>query len=118
MRDSAAKPTLGYVVAVGLMRLVTSGLTRWTVAGLENVPKNGPIIIAANHFGFLDPPLLAASFHRPITLLAKADFWCSQPSRLFCEAMGVLPIKRGEPDRRGLERAAAVLRDGGAVAFF
>lgn len=100
------------------MALVTRLLADWQVEGAQQVPHTGPLIVAANHFSFVDPALLAASFPRPLTFFAKAELWRSLPSRLFCQAMGVLPVRRGEPDRAALRAAVAVLGSGGCIAFF
>lgn len=100
------------------MALVTALLSRWRVKGAELVPKSGPLIAVANHFSFVDPPLLAASFPRPLVFVAKSELWHALPSRLFCQAIGMLPLRRGEPDRSALRAMLRVLNQGGAIGFF
>ena len=111
-------PGLWYWLGTRAMALVTRALADWRVEGAEHVPKEGPLIVVANHFSFLDPPLLGASFPRPLTFVAKAELWQALPSRLFCHAFGLLPIRRGEPDRAALRAASEVLKRGGTLGFF
>ena len=93
-------------------------LSDWRVEGTENVPAAGPLLVVANHFSFVDPPLLAASISRPMTFVAKAELWEATPARLFCQAIRMLPIRRGEADRTALRGALRVLEAGRALAFF
>ena len=111
-------PGLWYWLGQHAMALATSALANWRVEGMERVPKEGPLIVVANHFSFVDPPLLTASFPRPLTFVAKAELWEALLSRLFCHAFGLLPIRRGEPDRAALRAASEVLKRGGALGFF
>lgn len=108
----------GYYLGSGLAALVSRLLADWRVEGAEAVPRTGPLIVATNHFSFVDPPLLSASFPRPLRFFAKAELWDSLPSRLFCDAIGAIPVRRGEADRAALRAALVVLESGGAVAFF
>jgi 1-acyl-sn-glycerol-3-phosphate acyltransferase len=108
----------GYHVGAAMMRLVTALLANCRVEGRQNVPQTGPLIVAANHFSLVDPPLLGATFPRPLRFFAKAELWNALPSRLFCDAIGVLPLRRGEADRAALRQALGILKDGGAIAFF
>jgi 1-acyl-sn-glycerol-3-phosphate acyltransferase len=44
---------------------------RWRVFNAERVPLKGPIILAANHASYLDPPLVGSGVHRGINYLAR-----------------------------------------------
>ncbi|MEM8616640.1 MAG: 1-acyl-sn-glycerol-3-phosphate acyltransferase, partial [Pseudomonadota bacterium] len=60
-----------------VLRFVTGTLVRilgrYRVEGLENIPKTGAVILAPNHFHFVDPPLLLASSPRQIEFVAGAQ---------------------------------------------
>ena len=101
-----------------MMRLVTALLASCRVAGRQNVPQTGPLIVAANHFSLLDPPLLGATFPRPVRFFAKAELWQALPSRLFSDALGVLPLRRGEAEGAAVRQALSILKEGGAIGFF
>lgn len=111
-------PDKWYRIGARTMALVTTLLARWEVLGREQVPSRGPYTVVANHWSFLDPPLLAASLPRPVTFMAKAELWNLLPSRLFCTAIGLIPLRRGEVDRGAIARALEVMKAGGALALF
>lgn len=119
-RPAAARRAPGHWYRAGraAARAAFRLLSRWRLEGLASVPPSGPLIVVANHFSFVDPPLLAASIPRPLSFIAKAELWEAAPSRLFAEGMGLLPIRRGEADLGALRSALGVLQAGGAIGFF
>ncbi len=106
-----------YSVATFLMKVALRMLSRWRVNFQGEVPRKGPLIIVANHLNMIDPPLLAASIPRRIVFMAKQELY-SSPAGVFIRLYGAFPIKRGEPDRRALRQAEAVLREGLALGMF
>jgi 1-acyl-sn-glycerol-3-phosphate acyltransferase len=60
-----------YVIVGPWVRL----LYRPTVEGLENLPDEGPAILASNHLSFSDSIFLPLVVARPITFLAKSDYF-------------------------------------------
>ena len=50
---------------------------RWdlTVRGAQHVPARGPVVIAANHIGFLDGPLMAIVGPRPVHAMTKRELF-------------------------------------------
>ena len=81
------------------------------------VPKTGPVILAPNHSGFIDAPLLMGASPRPIHCLTKKEmFW--GPMGWFLAAIGQIPIDRSGPDRKALMRSAAVLDEGRVLVVY
>ncbi|MCA1707083.1 MAG: 1-acyl-sn-glycerol-3-phosphate acyltransferase, partial [Actinobacteria bacterium] len=67
-----------YLLAKGLLKPFLRTWFRWTLEGIENIPTDGPAIVAFNHIAFLDP--LAAAFAvdkagRIPRFLAKAELF-------------------------------------------
>jgi len=64
------------------------------VEGAERIPRNGPAVVIAPHFAFLDPfPYLGLGLPRPPRFLASAYFVVA--SRILCCVMylgGVIPV--------------------------
>jgi 1-acyl-sn-glycerol-3-phosphate acyltransferase len=83
----------------------------------ERIPASGPVVLVANHSAYVDGPLLFGLLGR------RAVFWVKQemftgPAGWGLRRIGQLPVRRGEPDRRPLTAALAVLRAGGLVGVF
>lgn len=87
------------------------------VAGLQHVPARGPAIVAANHIGWLDGPLMAAYTPRAVHALTKREMFEGRLGR-FLRAVGQIPLDRMLVDSAAVRGALRVLRDGGVVGIF
>ncbi|WP_426244743.1 lysophospholipid acyltransferase family protein [Nocardioides sp. LHG3406-4] len=92
---------------------------RWAVrvTGAEQVPSSGPIVVAANHIGVLDGPMLAIFTPRPVHALTKKEIFTGRMGRLL-RATGQIPVDRYAADPGAVKTSLRVLRDGGAVGIF
>ena len=90
---------------------------RVVVHGAEQVPSAGPVILAANHVGVIDGPLLAIYAPRPVHALTKIEMFAGFLGR-FLTAAGQIPLDRYRYDPRAVKTAVRVLRDGGVVGVF
>jgi 1-acyl-sn-glycerol-3-phosphate acyltransferase len=92
---------------------------RWdvTVRGADHVPPHGPVVVVANHTGFLDGPLMAIVSPRPVHVLAKREMYHGALGS-FLGATGQIPVLREGSDPAAVKAALRVLRDGGAVGVF
>lgn len=106
----------GLTQAVG--RAILRAGYRVRVFGTEHVPAEGPVLLAANHLGWLDgPALLFASRQRPLRVLAKHELWRG-PFAPLLRSGGAVPIDWRNPDRTALLQARTALRRGEAVGIF
>lgn len=65
------------------------------LTGLENIPKDKPVILAANHpTAFLEPCLLACTLPRPLHFLVRGDFFQKELHRQLLESLHMMPIYR------------------------
>jgi 1-acyl-sn-glycerol-3-phosphate acyltransferase len=94
-------------------------LRRWDVRvhGAEHVPGAGPVVLAANHIGVLDGPLLAVFAPRPVHALTKQEMFRGRTGR-FLHRSGQIPVDRYAADPRAVRTSLRVLRDGGVVGVF
>lgn len=88
-----------------------------TVHGSEHVPLTGPVIVAANHLGWLDGPLLGLHSPRPVHVLTKREMFVGAMGR-FLHASGQIPLDRFAPDPTAMKTCLRVLRDDGAIGIF
>jgi 1-acyl-sn-glycerol-3-phosphate acyltransferase len=80
-----------YVLLGPILRL----MYRPKVKGLDNIPKDGPAILAANHQSFLDDLLLPLVVpNRKVVFLAKADYFDKWYLRWFFKGANVIPVRR------------------------
>ena len=87
-------------------------LYRPTVEGIENIPQDGPAILASNHLSFSDSIFLPLMLDRKVVFLAKADYFTTPGAKgkltaLFFKLADQLPI-----DRSGGRAGDAALRTG------
>ncbi|MGW5436204.1 lysophospholipid acyltransferase family protein [Nocardia asteroides] len=113
-------PLCKHVLIGPLLRL----LGRPQVEGLEHIPRTGPVIIAANHLAFIDSLYLALVIPRPLTFLAKQEYFTGtglrgRAKRWFFTAAGQVPVDRtgGDAAADALAAATAILARGGAWAI-
>lgn len=93
---------------------------RWydvQVTGAEHWPTRGPVIVAANHTGFIDGPLMAIYAPRPLHALTKREMFHG-PMSPFLTQSGQIPVWRDQVDPFAVRTAVKVLRDGGCVGVF
>ncbi len=104
-------------VAIPLLRLLFRLLTRVEVQGRENVPREGPVIIAINHLGHLDAPLVVAFAPREVEGIALADLYRVPVTGQLLRLYGVIPVRRDEFDRNVIRLSLEALARGKALAL-
>jgi cytidylate kinase len=92
-------------------------LFRMTVTGTEHVPAHGAVLLAGNHTGFLDGPLVYAFAPRSASFLAKSELFVGPLARAL-GWLGQIPVHRGRPDRTALATGLAVLARDEAMGVF
>ena len=106
----------------GLRRVVRPLLRRFfdfRATGLDNIPANGPFIVAANHANYLDGVVLSAALPRQIVFLVMPRVYRATPLHpLFHRHVGSIPISLARPDPGAIRRALRVLGGGGVVGIF
>jgi len=104
----------------GLCRFVAHAIARMKVSGLEDLPGEGPLIIAANHMSNADPPIiggwLGPALGRRPTFLAKESLF-EGPLGIFIRSLGAQPVKSGGSDIAAYRVAKGILDQGGVVAI-
>lgn len=106
-----------YAVARGIFKifLMFLGLK---AEGLHNLPKTGPVIIAANHVSNWDPILVGVALSRPIHFMAKAELFENRLSKAIFTGLNAFPVKRGSADRNAIRQALLRLESGSVLGIF
>lgn len=86
-------------------------------AGHWNVPPDGPVVLAANHTGYLDGALVVSMAPRPSHFLVLARTFEGSVGHLL-RWSGQIPIDQGRGDRTALGQALEVLGRDGVVGIF
>jgi len=96
-----------------IIKALTGIICRIDADQLKNVPRSGPMIIISNHVNFLEAPIIYTRLMpRPMTALAKTETWNGAFLAWLFNLWGIIPIKRGEPDRKAMREGLAVLKNG------
>lgn len=115
----------------GVLRAIVRGWVRFyypriEVTGGELIPREGPVLLAANHpNSLIDPVMLGIAARRPVRLMAKATLFSTPVFGSLLRALGMVPAYRGSDDAKqvskNLESLAAAGRQvaaGGAMGIF
>jgi 1-acyl-sn-glycerol-3-phosphate acyltransferase len=106
-----------YDFAAATLRLIFRTLFRARAYGVENIPRDGPLIVACNHVSYLDPPGLCFSPRR-ISFMAKKELFEIPVLGPLIAAVGAFPVDRQGSAKAAIKRSLAILEAGGAVGIF
>jgi 1-acyl-sn-glycerol-3-phosphate acyltransferase len=106
---AVGRPTIGTVVKL---------VTRLRVYGAERVPAQGGLVVAANHFSWIDPPALGAASPRTLYYMAKIEAHRVPGLGQLMRSFGAFPVRRGESDRDAVRTMREIVRDGNALGMF
>ncbi len=84
---------------------------------VDNVPGRGPVILAPNHFSFMDHFLIGCYIRRKVRFMAKSQLF-KGPMQFIYTHGGVFPVRRGARDEETFITAETILRRGGVVAMY
>ena len=91
------------------------------VLGIENIPKNEPVIFIANHLSNLDGLLLSKLFEELnmiVFFLAGVKLKNEGLTNAVLEFVPHIEIEPNKPDRKAIKKAVAVLKEGSSILIF
>ena len=97
---------------------ILKSLAKIKVHKIENLPKNGAVIVACNHLSFFDGFALQYALPRPIYFMGKEENFNNPFLRFFMYQIGAFPVKRGTYDRSALDQALRILKQGQVLGMF
>jgi 1-acyl-sn-glycerol-3-phosphate acyltransferase len=104
-----------------VVRVATS-LYAWTFfrargSDAQKVPASGPVILAPNHFSFMDHFFAGAFIRRRVNFMAKSQLFVP-PMQFIYTHGGVFPVRRGHQDEEAFVTANGILERGGAIVMY
>ncbi len=107
-----------YTFARGVVKVVLTPLYRIETIGLENFPKDGGVLLCANHIDNLDPPVVGLTAPRPVSFMAKAELFSAPILKTLLPHIRAFPVKRGLSDREALRSGLKLLKEGNVLGLF
>lgn len=83
----------------------------------ERVPREGPAILAPNHFSAMDHFFCGIFLRRRVRFMAKSQLF-KGPLGWFLRHVGAFPVMRGRGDEQAIATAVEILRRGGVVVIY
>lgn len=90
---------------------------RIVITGADSVPRTEPVILASNHVGYVDGPLLLAVAPRPAHALVKSTMFVGRLGQVLTRT-GQISVNRRTCDPRAVKTCLRVLDAGGVVAIY
>jgi len=106
------------VVLRPLFRGLFHLLSHVRISGKENVPKSGAYLITVNHISLFEPPFAMAFWPVAAEAAGAVDIWDRTGQSLLVRLYGVIPVRRGEYDRKAVEAMSAALNSDLPLVIF
>ena len=110
--------TIGRAIVKNVIRIYCKIVYRYEVVGKENIPKNGQVIICANHKSFLDPPLMMITTGRYTRFLAKEELTKNKFLAILGKVFDVILVKKDSKEVIALKESLKTLKNGQCLALF
>lgn len=106
-----------YKVIKAIIKPLFFLIYRPKVEGLENIPREGRVLLVGNHTNYLDAPFLASIVKREIHYLAKIELFRG-PKKLIFSNMGLIPVDRQKKNEQAITDAIEYLKNDKVVLIF
>ncbi len=95
-----------------IVSLPTLLIYRVRAIGVENVPKDGALILAPNHFSQMDHFFIGLYLRRKVRFMAKSQMFGPPVLTYIYKHGGVFPVRRGKQDEEAIRTATTILAQG------
>jgi len=107
-----------YYIFYTLSKIVAHAFFQYRVIHPERMIESGPLILAANHQSYFDPPLAGIASRRAIYFLARKTLLTVPILKKLLPHFLVIPVDRDGTDRTALKHIIARLHEGNGVLLF
>lgn len=102
-----------------ILAVALGTLSDFKIEGAENLPKSGPLLVAANRFSFVDPPTVIRALPWPLDFIGGFQMPNAPASVTSLPKLwGYYPVFRGRSSRTALVAAQAVMAQKGVLGIF
>src|ERR1700719_2323518 len=116
-RARTREPDWAYELTRVITSLYAFSFLRARSISTEKVPGRGAVILAPNHFSFMDHFLMGSYIRRKVRFMAKSQLF-KGPMQFIYSHGGVFPVRRGARDEETFITAETILAKGGAIAMY
>jgi 1-acyl-sn-glycerol-3-phosphate acyltransferase len=117
-RARTQRPDWVYRLARVILTPPVLGLYRYRAIDVANVPERGPVILAPNHFSYLDHFFVAVLLRREVQFMAKSQLFRPPVLDFILSHGGTFPVRRGQRDDDAFITAHSILGRGGTVLMY
>jgi 1-acyl-sn-glycerol-3-phosphate acyltransferase len=116
-RSRTRDPDWVYGAVRSITTLYGALALRARAVGADRIPATGPLILAPNHFSFMDHFLVGMFTRRQVRFMAKSQLF-RRPMQFVYTHGGVFPVRRGHRDEEAFITAQTILSRGGCVLMY
>jgi 1-acyl-sn-glycerol-3-phosphate acyltransferase len=117
-RTRTSRPDWIYRLARVVLTMPLLAIYRFRAIGVDNVPYQGPVILAPNHFSFFDHFFIAMLLRREVQFMAKSQLFRPPVLDFILSHGGTFPVRRGQHDEEAFITAHSILDRGGTVLMY
>jgi len=93
-------------------------LYRFEGINKEAIPKEGGVLVCANHISLIDPIAMAITTKRHYHFMAKEELFKNKLFAKFIRKLNAFPVKRGSSDREAIRQGLKVIKEGHVLGIF
>lgn len=101
-----------YMLVRIVLTIPTLLIYRLRAIGVENVPKQGPLVLAPNHFSHMDHFFVGVYLRRKVRFMAKSQLFGPPVLTYIYKHGGVFPVRRGHHDEEAFETVRRLIEQG------
>src|SRR5580692_12728322 len=117
-RARTREPDWGYELTRLITSLYAYTFLRVRAISPEKAPGSGAVILAPNHFSFMDHFLMGCYIRRKVRFMAKSQLFKPGLMQYIYTHGGVFPVRRGARDEEVFITAETILARGGAITMY
>src|SRR5918997_5876411 len=116
-RTRTRDPDLMYEVVRLVLTPILLLFFRTRCIDSHKIPAEGPVIVAPNHFSFMDHFLVSVYMRRKVHFVAKSQLF-TRPLQFIYTHGGVFPVRRGHRDEEMFKTAHSLLSRGKVIVMY